>query len=70
MSYTEINARRELAQRLFEVNPLLHPLIGSSWHLLHPDIRRMYEVQVEKLLDPSEPKVREALLAIGFDVSP
>lgn len=68
MKYTEINARRDMAKRLFEVNPLAHPLIGGSWHLLHPEIKRMYEAQVEKFLDPRNEEVRDALRAIGFTV--
>lgn len=64
MKYTEINARRDMAKRLFEAqywNRL-------SWVDAAPNIRRMYEADIEKLLDPRSEEVRDALRAIGFTI--
>lgn len=63
MKYTEINARRDMARRLFEAE--CH---GGSWLDLAESVRRMYERDIEKLLDPRNEEVREALRAIGFTV--
>lgn len=64
MQYTEHYARRVLARRLFEAE-----FLGKgSWHGLAEPIRRMYERDIEKLLDPRNEEVCDALRAIGFDV--
>lgn len=65
MKYTEINARRDMAKRLFEVQ---HGDRGHTWTTAHPEIKRGYEAYVEKLLDPRSEEVRDALRAIGFTI--
>lgn len=64
MKYTDSNARRDMAKRLFEVQ--YHSRL--SWAAAAPKIKRMYEADIEKLLDPRNEEVREALRAIGFTV--
>lgn len=63
MRYTEINARRDMAKRLFEAQYHLR----LSWVDAAPEIKRSYEADIEKLLDPRNEEVRTALRALGFD---
>ena len=61
MAYSEINARRVLARRLFEAECL-----GGSWHDLAESIRRMYERDIETLFNPNDQEVRDALAVLGW----
>jgi hypothetical protein len=66
MTYTEINAQRVLARKLYEagVRPPHHSV---TWHHLSADMRREYERDVEKLFDLKDEETRDALLVLLHD---
>lgn len=65
MSYTEINARRELAKRLYEIQ--CREDGAYSWAELPPAYKREFERDVETLFDPRNERILEAMQALGWE---
>ena len=63
MTYTEINARRVLARKLYEAQGNTGWVLGGEarWVELPERVRRLYERDVEKLFDLKDEETRDAL---------
>ena len=66
MAYSEINARRVLARKLWECREFTTGLQCTSWHALAERHRREYERHAEKLFDPKDDEVNDALAVLGW----
>lgn len=65
MAYTEINARRMLAKKLYEAE--MHTAwLAGTWAELTAEDRRMYERDIEALFNPNDQEVRDALAVLGW----
>lgn len=66
MGYTEVNARRVLARKLFEAQRR-SIVRGTRWADMPEDQRREYERDIEKLFDLKDEETRDALLVLLHD---
>ena len=58
MAYTEVNALRVLAKRMYETEDV----VGARWADATPTLKRVYEAHAEKLFDLKNEDTRDALL--------
>lgn len=67
MAYTEIHARRLLAKKLFEAqSSVSNGAWSSRWADAAETVRREYERDVEKLFNPNDQEVHDALAVLGW----
>ena len=66
MAYTEINARRLLARKMYEAQCHDRPR-APTWFELHASIREHYERVIEALFDLKDEETRDALLVLLHD---
>ena len=60
MAYTEVNARRHLAQKMYEAQCRDRPR-APTWYELHGSIREDYERAVEALFTFTDPETKRAV---------
>jgi hypothetical protein len=66
MAYTEVNARRVLARKMYEAQCHGRPR-APTWYELHKSIREDYERAVETLFNLKDEETRDALLVLLHD---
>ena len=66
MAYTDVNARRTLARKLWECREFTTGLQVTSWYDLAERHKREYERHAEKLFNPLDEEVCDALRALGW----
>lgn len=65
MPYNDVNARRELARKMYEAQCRGRPRAPTWWEL-HASIKRDYELAVEALFVPNDQEVCDALAVFGW----
>lgn len=65
MAYSEINARRVLARKLWECRERSH-YDRQRWWDVPESHKREYERDAEKLFDPKDDEVSDALAVLGW----